>query len=123
MNRLFVVFLILTVTFCKVDFNEKPKKDVLDSWMETLLILSYPYLIDTCAVTPVFRSGSIPPISQGYGARGTHTVSVAALPNPSAPRNVCVYYPSDQKTKAPVLFLIHGFSSPSAEAYYPLIGV
>ncbi|MGJ4752959.1 alpha/beta hydrolase [Leptospira kmetyi] len=121
MNRLFVVFLILTVTFCKVDFNEKPKKDVLDSWMETLLILSYPYLIDTCAVTPVFRSGSIPPISQGYGARGMHTVSVAALPNPSAPRNVCVYYPSDQKTKAPVLFLIHGFSSPSAEAYYPLI--
>ncbi|MBW0433051.1 alpha/beta hydrolase [Leptospira yasudae] len=121
MNRLFVAFLILTFTFCKIDFNEKPKKDALDSWMEILLILSYPYLIDTCAVTPVSRSGPIPPISQGYGARGTHTVSVTALPNPSAPRNVCVYYPSDLSTKAPVLFLMHGFSAPSAEAYFPLI--
>ncbi|TGK08565.1 alpha/beta hydrolase [Leptospira fletcheri] len=88
---------------------------------DVLLVLSYPYLINNCAITGINPQGPVPAISAGYGARGTHQVSVNALQNPIADRRVCVYYPSDQTNPAPVLFLFHGFSSPSAEPYYPLI--
>ncbi len=120
MKRLTGIILILGLFFCKQN-SKSFQEETLEPLFETLLILSYPYLIDTCAITPVGYYGPIPPISQGYGSRGPNAVSVVALPNPSAPRNVCVYYPSGQTTKAPVLFLLHGFSSPSAEAYFPLI--
>ncbi|WP_244284595.1 alpha/beta hydrolase [Leptospira barantonii] len=120
MKRILILLLVLTIAFCKTDSKDN-QKDVVEPLVETLLILSYPYLINTCAITPVAYYGPIAPISQGYGTRGSRSVAVTALQNPSAPRNVCVYYPSDLTTKAPVLFLIHGFSSPSAEAYYPLI--
>ncbi|WP_243396163.1 alpha/beta hydrolase family protein [Leptospira perolatii] len=89
--------------------------------MESLAIVAYPYLINTCAITPVVPGGPVPQITSGYGARGTHSVSVNILPNPVAPKNVCVYFPADQSGPAPVLFLFHGFSAPSAEPYYPLI--
>ncbi|TGK27926.1 alpha/beta hydrolase [Leptospira gomenensis] len=115
-SAVFLFFLI----FCKPP-AESVEDRVWEPLFESLTLLSYPYLINTCAVSPTFYYGPVSPIQEGYGSRGSRSVSSFALQNPSAPRNVCVYYPSDVSSKVPVLFLIHGFSSPSAEAYYPLI--
>ncbi|MBM9498834.1 alpha/beta hydrolase [Leptospira sp. 201903071] len=120
MKRLIGIFVIFGLLFCKQN-SKSFQEETLEPLFETILIVSYPYLINTCAITPVGYYGPIAPISQGYGSRGASAVSVGVLPNPSAPRNVCVYYPTGQTTKAPVLFFMHGFSSPSAEAYFPLI--
>lgn len=117
--RFFVVIILLPLLAACVQHEKKMSET--EMIQDVLLVLSYPYLLNNCAITGISPQGPVTQITSGYGMRGTHQVAVAPLQNPIADRRVCVYYPADQSSPAPVLFLFHGFSSPSAEPYYPLI--
>lgn len=109
---------MLLLSNCK--FQTIEEIDEADLIAGLVLNLVYPYLIETCALTPSRPTGPIAPITSGYGALGVHSVAVKKLANPSFARDVCVYH-STAGTAAPVLFLFHGFSAPSAEPYMSLI--
>ena len=117
-----VLSLILTsvLVFC-APANNSDDQEAASAFSGALAYLAYPYLIEPCAVTRAEHTGPIAPITSGYGARGERQIAVTRLANPSADRAVCVYYPRDLTEKAPTLFLLHGFGSPSAEVYMELI--
>jgi uncharacterized protein (TIGR03437 family) len=67
-------------------------------------------------------SAQIPPISSGYGANGTFTVTDDKFPSPLFTlENVHVFRPAEAQSPVPVIFFAPGFSVTDPVNYRPLI--
>lgn len=66
--------------------------------------------------------GAIPPITTGYGANGTFTVTDDRFASPLFPtENVHVFRPAERSSVAPVIFFAPGFGATDPANYGPLI--
>lgn len=57
-------------------------------------------------------TGSVPPISSGYGADGAHSVSVTTISNDHYfSHDISVFYPQGTTTPIPTIFFSHGYGA------------
>lgn len=120
--RLLVMLLVavLAGTHCKQDSGDEFDGETVITSLIAATV--YPYLADRCPVNAASFTGPVSAISSGFGAHGPFTnVGVHRLQNPTFAQEVCVYYPVGATSASPTLFMLHGFSSPSAETYLSLI--
>ncbi|MCU4164677.1 T9SS type A sorting domain-containing protein [Carboxylicivirga caseinilyticus] len=77
--------------------------------------MKYFFVLATCLITLSIKAqyqGPIEPIYEGYGANGTHDVSVLNITNDYwLLRDISIFYPSDITTPVPTVFYSHGYAS------------
>ncbi len=78
------------------------------------------YMLLLLFTTEVFAQyqGPIPAPASGYGAEGTHPVSVENIDNDRfASKNISVYFPTGTTSPIPTIFFLHGYGGNDATNY------